>query len=265
MQKRTYIYLVIIVALVLAVLIYLNISASPNAGKYAPLLPYINKPVPQQALSELNVSAAISNRLGAGAVSGLPEIINASPLVNGTKPEVLYVGAEYCPFCAVTRWGLIIALMRFGSFSNLHYMVSNTTNEPELPGVPTFTFYNSAYNSNYLSFVAVETETNTEKPLQQITGGQSAIFSKYDPTGGIPFIDFGNGSIQDGAPVSPEVLLGQGWNTTLENLTHTNTSISESIVGSADVFTAQICRITNMTPASVCSQPYINTILKGYG
>ena len=264
MQKRMYVYSVVIVALVLAVLVYMNISAS-GSGKYGALIPYIGKPVTQQAMSQLNISSGISNRLGAGAVSGLPEIINASPLANGTKPEILYIGAEYCPFCAVTRWGMIIALMRFGSFSNLHYMLSNTTNEPELPGIPTFTFYNSTYTSKYISFVAVETETNTEKPLQQMTSSQSAIFSKYNPTGDIPFIDFGNASIENGAPISPQILLGQGWNATLANLTHTNTSVSEAIVGSADVFTAQICRITDMTPASVCSQPYVNTILKSYG
>ncbi len=33
------------------------------------------------------------------------------------KPEVLFVGAEFCPFCAAERWPLIVALSRFGHFS----------------------------------------------------------------------------------------------------------------------------------------------------
>ncbi len=264
MERKMYVYLVVIIALILAALLYLNVFNS-GAGSASSLLPYIGRPVTQQALSSLNVPNSVSNRLGAGAVGGLPEIVSASPLINGTKPEVLYIGAEYCPFCAVTRWGLIIALMRFGTFSNLRYMVSNTTNEAQLPGIPTFTFYNSTYSSSYVSFVSVETETNTEKPLQQMTTAQAAIFSKFNPTGGIPFIDFGNSSIENGAPISPQILLGRGWNGTLANLTVTNSSAAEAIVGSADVFTAQICRITNMTPASVCSQPYVNSILKSYG
>ena len=40
------------------------------------------------------------------------------------KPEVLFVGAEYCPFCAAERWPLIVALSRFGHFGALHNMQS---------------------------------------------------------------------------------------------------------------------------------------------
>ena len=35
------------------------------------------------------------------------------------KPELLYIGAEYCPYCAASRWPLIIALSRFGTFKGL--------------------------------------------------------------------------------------------------------------------------------------------------
>jgi len=32
---------------------------------------------------------------------------------------VVYIGAEYCPYCAVERWPLIVALNRFGTLTNL--------------------------------------------------------------------------------------------------------------------------------------------------
>lgn len=54
------------------------------------------------------------------------------------KPAVIFVGAEWCPYCAVERWSLIIALLRFGNFSNLEYMLSSSTDI--YPNTPTFTF-----------------------------------------------------------------------------------------------------------------------------
>ena len=44
---------------------------------------------------------------------------SSTPLTSGGKPEVLYLGSEYCPFCATQRWAMINALSRFGTFSGL--------------------------------------------------------------------------------------------------------------------------------------------------
>ena len=43
------------------------------------------------------------------------------------KPEVLYVGAEYCPYCAAQRWALAVALSRFGTFTGLETTHSSTS------------------------------------------------------------------------------------------------------------------------------------------
>ena len=225
---------------------------------------YIGKPVPQSVISALNVPNSLSNRIGAGTVSFLPfnNSINSPPLVNGSKPEVLYIGAEYCPYCAATRWGMIIALSRFGSFSNLHYMASNVSDGD----TPTFTFYNSTYTSSYISFISVETTTRSRfQPLQNPTSFQNTIFSTFNPSGGIPFVDFGNVSILAGSPILPELFQGYNWTSIIASLNNTNSSISQSIVGSANAFTAEICRITKYTPSSVCSQPYVASILRAMG
>ena len=50
-----------------------------------------------------------------------------TPLMSGGKPEVFYAGSEACPFCGVQRWGMIVALSQFGTFSNLHLMQSVAT------------------------------------------------------------------------------------------------------------------------------------------
>ena len=41
------------------------------------------------------------------AVSGPPARLTGAALTGtGGKPQVLYIGAEYCPYCAITRWPL---------------------------------------------------------------------------------------------------------------------------------------------------------------
>ena len=65
---------------------------------------------------------------GGGAVSGKPTKITSSALTSNGKPEVLYMGAEYCPYCAAERWAIIVALSRFGTFSGLSTVHSASVN-----------------------------------------------------------------------------------------------------------------------------------------
>ncbi len=267
MDKKTkYLAILAIAVIAVAVLAYMDFSAPQSSLSFNA---QIGQQVPQSIVSQLNIPSSVSNRIVEGSAStGLPNApiiynINASPLKNGTKPEILYIGAEFCPYCAVSRWGMIIALLRFGSFSNLHYMASNSTDV--YPNTPTFTFYNSTYQSDYISFVSVETATRSYQNLQKLTDSQNNIFAAYNPGGGIPFIDFANLSVEAGALVTPGVIQGYSWNETISNLTNTNSSVSQALVGAADIYTTEICRITNMTPESVCSQPYVVKMLKILG
>jgi hypothetical protein len=43
------------------------------------------------------------------------------------KPIVLYVGGEFCPYSAAERWSPVVALSRFGAFSNLALLRSSST------------------------------------------------------------------------------------------------------------------------------------------
>ena len=256
-RKLMYGLLAAAIIAVFLILVYINIFGKSSVSGNTT---YINAPVPQPFISMLNVASNTSNAVGIGSAGNLPSSLNATPLVANGLPEVLYVGADYCPYCAVTRWGLIIALMRFGSFSKLHYMISNGSDV--YPNTPTFTFYNSSYSSRYISFVPVETQQNNRQQLQQLTSQQQVVFSTYDINGGIPFIDFANRSVALGALVLPSIINGYSWNAIAGNLTNPSSAISQSIVGSADAYTTEICIITNFTPTDVCSQPYVSSILR---
>jgi hypothetical protein len=66
-----------------------------------------------------SVPAATLDQVGGGAVTSTPTRITGAPLTSGGKPEMLYMGAEYCPYCAAERWSMIVALSRFGTFNGL--------------------------------------------------------------------------------------------------------------------------------------------------
>jgi len=98
---------------------------------------------------------------------------NAKPLIpitgpalteNG-KPEVLYIGAEYCPYCGTERWAMAEALSRFGTFSGLRFIHSSASDV--YPSTPTLTFYKATYTSKYVTFTPVEETTVSKQPLRR--------------------------------------------------------------------------------------------------
>lgn len=257
-RKLAYgIVIAIIVAVALA-LVYMNSASGSNLDAY------IGTPVPQSQINQLQAIAlnnTLANRVGTGIVSPYPSPVNNKnvTIVDG-KPAVIYVGADYCPYCAITRWGFIIALMRFGNFSSLHYMASSSSDK--FPSTPTYTFYNSTYTSGLITFLSAEIENRNGSPLQQLSPLQNAVALAYDPSGGIPFVDFGNKSVQVGIPtsISPGYLKGLTWSQVIAQIQNSNTTISQAVLGQANIFTAQICEINGNVPAGVCSQPYIKKI-----
>lgn len=262
-KSKTYVGILVVVLVIIA----LAINSQANTA----LLPSVGQPVAQSQVSALQAIAdnsSLADSIGVGVISqsAFPTKILGSPLAQSGKPTVLYIGAEYCPFCAATRWGMVLALMRFGSLTNLKYMTSSATDYS--PSTPTFTFANAIYSSQYLTFISLETENNTGAPLQYPAKWENVTLTKYDvpsascPDGGcIPFIDFGNRTVQLGADYSPLLIQHYTWSQIISMLNNTSSPVAQSIIGGANIFTAQICEIDNFTPASVCSAPYVKTII----
>jgi thiol-disulfide isomerase/thioredoxin len=197
-------------------------------------------------------------KVGAGSWdAGSIEPITGAALTSGGKPEVLYIGAEFCPFCATERWAIAVALSRFGTFSPLHGIHSSPTDTP--PSIPTLTFYKSTYSSKYLTFTPVEIEKVDRSPLQQLTAAQQALQTTFDvpprtsEAGSIPFVDFGNKYMISGATYDSAVLQGKTWAQVAAALQDPSTPIAEGALGSANMLTAAICKITGNQPASVCA------------
>ena len=172
------------------------------------------------------------------------------------KPVILYVGAEYCPYCAAQRWGMINALSRFGTFSGVQPITSSEDS------VPTFTFHGSTYTSQYIDFVGRETGDQNNNQLETLTSQQQQIFNAYDKapytgkngsTGSIPFIDIANQRVSAGAYYDPTVLVGHSYQDIATQLKDPNSDIAKGALGTANYLTAAICLATNNQPTNVCT------------
>jgi len=210
------------------------------------------------------VQNAISN-LGSfmATVNGKPQTVNG-------KPEVLYIGAEYCPYCAAQRWAMINSLSRFGTFTGLTTTHSSVTDA--YADTPTWTFYGSKYSSPYIQFTPVETTTNerqgnssnTNTPyvtLQTPTSAQNALWQAYDPEGSIPYINLGGKYIQEGnlSPLQPGLIQKLTWEQVATDMNDPTSSVGKALIGNANYMTAAICNLTGNKPATACT-PTIQAI-----
>jgi Domain of unknown function (DUF929) len=213
------------------------------------------------------VPASTLDTVAGGTATAFPKKISGgSALTSNGKPEMLYMGAEYCPYCAAERWSMVVALSRFGTFKGLG--TTRSASGDVFPNTATWTFYKSSYTSKYLTFSSVEMETNKlasggqgYTTLQTPTKAQNALLSKYDAppyvsssnAGAIPFIDFGNKYMISGASYTPQVLQGKTWSQIATALKNPSSAIAKAVDGTANYMTAAICQLTGNQPASACT------------
>ena len=278
-RKRIYLAGGSILAVIIVVVAFVLIKSNGSSGSGSSAS---NGPTGAALSSVVNqvttVPAATLDKVGtgSGSVTGTPVKLtgNQPPLTSGGKPEMLYMGAEYCPYCAAERWGMIVALSRFGTFTGLatiHSAAKDGAGNAEVyPNTPTWTFLNANYTSNYLTFTHVEENTNIPDAsngfytsLQTPTSAQQAIITKYDTSaydpalgsnsGSIPFIDFGNKYMIAGASYNPQLLAGKTWAQIATALKDPSSQIAKAVDGTANYITAAICATTGNQPASACT------------
>ena len=203
--------------------------------------------------SMIGIPQSMYDAVGVGKANILPTKVSGQPaLTMNDKPEVLYIGAEYCPYCAMYRWSLTAALSRFGSFTGLQTQVS-TTNDT-VQNVPTATYVNVNYTSKYISFVHYETQDRNGNPLQKPSNEANTLFTKIDSQGSIPFVDFGNVAASIGAVYNGDNYMQNVSGTSVATqLADAESQQSQGIIGGANIITAQICRLTKGQPGSVCN------------
>ena len=255
---------VVIVVAFLFIRAFTSSSASASAGASSPT----GAALPASVIKDVStVPSATLTSIGSGtAYAKSVSAVSAPPLTSAGKPEVLYIGAEYCPYCATERWAMAVALSRFGTFSGLHGIKSDSSDV--YPNTPTLTFYKSSYSSKYLAFSSVEEQTVSKATLQTPSKAQQALINKYDfppyvsqnEAGAIPFIDFGGKYLVHGAQYDPQLLANKSWAQVAAALQDKSSAIAQGADGAANMITATICKITNNQPASVCTSPVIKSM-----
>lgn len=276
-EQRKRIYLaggsVLVVAIVAVALVLVKLNSSPGAASSGPTGAALTKVTNQVTGVPASVTDKVAgggvkkslfipgSQLSAASQQGSPyfSTVNGQALTAHGKPEVLYLGAEYCPFCAAQRWAMVNALSRFGTFTGLTTTHSSSSDTD--PNTPTFTFYKSTYTSKYISFTPVE-ETGNERDasgnyptLQTPTADQQKVAQTYDPSGSIPFFDLGNKYVQVGnlSPLDPAMLAGKSWSDVSAAMNDPTSDIGKAIVGNANYMTAGICKLTNNQPSTACT------------
>jgi len=205
---------------------------------------------------------------------GVPGVVKGqSPLTSGGSPEALFIGAEFCPYCAAERWALIMAFSRFGTFSNLHETTSSPYDAD--PSTATFTFYGSSYSSSSIVFVPIEHETNdttalgTRTILQTLTTAQNTLWSDYEShfsePEGYPFLDIGNKVFVTSPSYDPAVLAGLDQSAIAAKLSNPNDPVTQAIVGTANFITAGICAVTGQSSNEWCSASAVKSAAAAMG
>jgi hypothetical protein len=197
--------------------------------------------------------------VGKGTVATLPAAVHGEPpLTSGGKPQLLYIGAEFCPFCAVERWSLAIALSKFGTLGNLG-MVRSAANDGNYASLD---FLNSTYTSSYLDFRAVENEDRAGKVIQKPTSAETTLWNKLtNNRPGFPFITFGNTSaITVQAPLDPSALGTLTQQQIASQLADPKSKVAQVIDGGANDDIAAICTMTHNQPSTVCSAAAIGPL-----
>ncbi|HVM65980.1 MAG TPA: DUF929 family protein [Acidimicrobiales bacterium] len=212
---------------------------------------------------------SLFDQVGRGTAQSLPKpLTGQQPLMAEGKPEVLYIGAEYCPYCATERWAMVAALSRFGTFSGLSLTHSSTADV--YPGTPTFTFHGSSFTSPYLSFVPVETTTNQPnghggyKALDTPTPAQQALWQQL-ANGGIPFIDIAGRYLINGVTYDPGVLQGMTPADIAANIADPTSDVSKGAIGAANTLVAAFCKLTGQQPSTVCTTSTVRALEAAMG
>ncbi|GER86832.1 hypothetical protein KDW_09940 [Dictyobacter vulcani] len=200
-------------------------------------------------------------------ISSVLKPVKHAPLLKGPngKPQVFYMGGEFCPYCGAQRWAMIIALSKFGTFERpLTPIVSSESL------VPTYSFYKTAYKSQYLDFVPIEVSDNQSPPKTQesLSPEQQQLVKTYDAppytsaqsSGSYPFMSVGNQFVSAGSYFSPTLLTGHTYTDIISQMKDPTTDISRGMLGAANYIIAQICKTTSNQPDTVCTADPIPSI-----
>jgi hypothetical protein len=227
-----------------------------------------------QLVSYYKAAVTVSNStlaaVGLPANVEIPTKVVPSLSTVGTNGVVSYVGAEYCPFCAIQRWALLVALSKFGTFTSLDKQVFSSSSDV-YPRLASWSFVGAKYSSPFFTFQPTELSSSTPnnaggyRSLEKMSSAQRRAFNKYNRQGGLSFVDIGNHYVTLGASASPAVLEGLTLGNIGNELGDPKSPVAQAIDGTANYLIAAMCTMAQKTAPSICSSPTTREAAKALG
>jgi hypothetical protein len=177
------------------------------------------------------------------------------------KTRVLFIGAEFCPYCAAERWAIVESLERFGSFSELQ-PTKSAQHSGDLSELPSYYFVGIDYQSDQVLLEHKETADRDYNELETLTAEEQDLFNQYNPRGSIPFLMISGSKgifVQVGSGYSPGVLSGLSFSDVEASLSNTDRQPGQAINREANIITALICH--NGAQSSACNSQNIQDLL----
>jgi hypothetical protein len=264
--------LIVVAIILLGALVLVRDNSGPSTTSTVETF----SPAPSSLVSTMtSVPASVYNAVG---VSSPANPVQAPrPTGNGTAPlwlatagdgqplpVVFFYGAEFAPYAAAQRWPLILALSRFGTFSQLGLMQSSASTA--FAGLSTFTFWNVSYTSKYLFLESVERYSSLNPTggryltLQKPDAKQAAAIASYGQTADtFALTDVANRYVLNGASFAPGVLAGLSQSQIAGDLVTPASPLTQAVVAAANQITASICAVDNDKPGAVCHSRAVTT------
>ena len=271
-----------VVTILLGVVALITYALTHVSSPTAPALPAVTSPAVLATLSSVPTSTFDTVGVSASGTTLTPPTVvtGQAPLTAQGKPDVLFVGAEFCPFCAAERWPLVVALARFGKFNELHD--STSASQSIFPNTATFTFDGVGYSSRYVTLTGVELYSDTVGPngaytrLARLTPSQSALVARYlpqadqAPAGTVPFVDVAGQLVAVTSGFSPSLLAGLSQAqiasvvadptpATAGSSGSTAPPTGQAVIAVANQLSAGICAATGQQPSAVCRSKGVRT------
>lgn len=264
-------------------------TTSPGAAVAAPVLgELISTPLAVQSAAGIGsqsaapydvLSGTAPLSLARGATTGSRSVATQVP---AQVPELVYVGAEFCPYCAVERYALVLALSRFGTFHGL-----TTTRSGANDGdIPALSFHGASYESRYVAFRGYEAENRDGAPLDPPPGAIERLWTSQSAalvgSPSFPYLNLGGRFVLVGEPsglrTTAATLMGsngQGSGLTMSQIVagiHSPGSgvgaafDASAILSEANYLDAAVCLLDSGQPGTVCTSPGVRAaaqVLRG--
>ncbi len=255
-NQRYAIFSIALVVLIVGVLVIVKVVGGGSGASSDQTSPPAGTPVPAATLAKID-SVPLSTLHSAPTAGLLPSIqtVKSSALRAEGKPELLFIGAEWCPHCAAERWAIYTALSKFGTFTPPPGRIHSA---PDDGDIQTLTFYGTTYSSPYFTFVPVEVYTNhpTANGYEALQTPTTAELKLWNAANGesFPFLDFGGSPVVSGAQYSYAALQGLSFSEVAAQIGDNSTTAGADIDASANQLIKTICgSLSAGQPAAVCS------------